>query len=236
MTSTWPRLRRLTGRNRIIQDCASYPCTFFLSLTSHFSSLFLPSSLPSLLSLLSLSLCGCLSSTCCAVQLMEEAAPNADQPSTTTYDSLPLELLSHIFSFLSVGELYPSCFIINKTTTVAVRYNLVWEQRCRDELGLDERFPGCVNWMQTYKEGTQCVWYSHYSLPSFILFYFLRYLSLSDILFFILIKVICVTKAITTWDPSQCTIADESFHDSIMIQGNLYARTRYLYPPVLFYS
>jgi len=69
------------------------------------------------------------------------------------YNTLPHELLSYVFSFLAASELFPSCFLINKASTRAVRDNVTWESRCRKDLMLSERFPGCVNWMLTYKEG-----------------------------------------------------------------------------------
>jgi len=71
------------------------------------------------------------------------------------YNTLPHELLSYVFSILTTSELFPSCFLINKASTRAVRDNVTWESRCRKDLMLSERFPGCINWMLTYKEGSE---------------------------------------------------------------------------------
>jgi hypothetical protein len=78
--------------------------------------------------------------------------PSEEAP-LAPFNTLPHELLSYVFSFLTANELFPSCFLINKASTRAVRDNVTWESRCRKDLMLSERFPGCVNWMLTYKEG-----------------------------------------------------------------------------------
>lgn len=73
---------------------------------------------------------------------------------SVSFDDLPLEIISYIFAQLSVGELYPSCFLINKACLKAARNDATWEHRCKQDFNLTKDiFSGCVNWFHVYKEG-----------------------------------------------------------------------------------
>ena len=64
--------------------------------------------------------------------------------------SLPLELLSIIFGFVTTDRLYPNCFVINSTCLAAVIDDGIWKQRCLRDLKIDKQVED-LSWRETYR-------------------------------------------------------------------------------------
>jgi len=65
--------------------------------------------------------------------------------------ALPPELWTVIFSFLSIRELYPSCFVLSKAFLAAILDDRVWERRCKLDLNITERADNSPSWRETYE-------------------------------------------------------------------------------------
>jgi len=68
--------------------------------------------------------------------------------------TLPPELWSFIFSYLSIRELYPSCFVLSKAFLDAILDDRVWERRCKLDLNITERADNSPSWRETYEGDT----------------------------------------------------------------------------------
>lgn len=66
-------------------------------------------------------------------------------------EQLPIELLSHIFSFIKTKDLFPSCFLISSICLKAIKDEVVWEQRCNNELAVFERVNETSSWLNTFQ-------------------------------------------------------------------------------------
>src|SRR5689334_10717368 len=71
-----------------------------------------------------------------------------EERTTAEMDKLPLELLTHILSFIPATELYPSCFLICKRLLSALKDDFGWQQRCNTEFQLHQLSPEYKSWFE----------------------------------------------------------------------------------------
>eukprot|EP01087_Luapelamoeba_hula_P001135 TRINITY_DN10881_c0_g1_i1.p1 TRINITY_DN10881_c0_g1~~TRINITY_DN10881_c0_g1_i1.p1 ORF type:complete len:327 (-),score=22.72 TRINITY_DN10881_c0_g1_i1:275-1255(-) len=83
-----------------------------------------------------------------------------------SFDSIPLELLGHIFAFVPVGPQLVVCCLLNKTCCSAAYSDTVWEQRCIAEgsdLSLRNELP---SWRRVFEVGQlRWIWPHKHSAP-----------------------------------------------------------------------
>ena len=63
---------------------------------------------------------------------------------------LDVEILGMVIGWIDTELLYPHCFLVNRYCFEALKYDLIWKERCNKDLEIFELFPS-LNWMQTYK-------------------------------------------------------------------------------------
>ncbi|KAL6074239.1 Halomucin [Balamuthia mandrillaris] len=64
---------------------------------------------------------------------------------------LPLELLSHIFSFVETSQLYPQCFLVCRKVLAVLQDDVFWKERCQRDLGIDALLEPSTTWLDNYQ-------------------------------------------------------------------------------------